>query len=497
MIRIKRGLDLPMVGAPVRQIDSARPVRSVAVIGFDYNGMKPTMQVQEGDRVKLGQVLFEDKKTPGVFYTAPGAGVIKAVNRGERRVFQSIEIELEGDEQETFAQYPASALATLTGEQVRENLQKSGLWTALRTRPYSKVPAVDSTPRSIFVTAVDTHPLAADPALVIAEQAEAFKQGLQVLARLAKVFLCKADGVSLPGEDVAGVQTEAFAGPHPAGLAGTHIHFLDPVSNPEQHATLLKAHPDLAAYLPEDYKRDYANLSVAKSVHMEVIPDDFVREVGWVQGLAQSRAPWVKGIVAAADPSAADFEEVLLKCVAASGMLKGIRWILNWEGELQPGETPTVERATWPRTTKDFLEPLDPTFAANFPLLAKHGLSFDLQCNPAQLPAAAAFFAQHPQIPVVLDHVGSLKLRGGDAADAAVLRQWRSGMEALAKLPHVHVKLSMLSCEYSVSHPPRHPTRSHWYPLTAHTDIARTVDSVPGWNRDKAKEAMVRQAIRT
>lgn len=230
MIRIKRGLDLPMVGAPERQIDAGRPVRSVAVVGFDYNGMKPTMQVHEGDRVKLGQVLFEDKKTPGVFYTAPGAGVVKAVNRGERRVFQSIEIELDGDEQETFAQYAASELGSLTDEQVRDNLQKSGLWTALRTRPYSKVPAVDSTPRSIFVTAIDTHPLAADPALVIAEQADAFKQGLQVLSRLAKVFLGKAEGVSLPGEDVAGVQAEAFAGPHPAGLPGTHIHFLDPVN---------------------------------------------------------------------------------------------------------------------------------------------------------------------------------------------------------------------------------------------------------------------------
>ena len=221
MIRIKRGLDLPIVGAPERQIDAARQVRSVAIIGFDYNGMKPTMHVQEGDRVKLGQVLFEDKKTPGVLYTSPGAGVVKAVNRGERRVFQSVEIELEGDEQETFQQYPATELGGLTDEQVRENLQQSGLWAALRTRPYSKVPAVDSTPRSIFVTAIDTHPLAADPALVIGEYAEDFKHGLQVLTRLAKVFLCKADGVSLPGEDIAGVQTEAFAGPHPAGLPGT------------------------------------------------------------------------------------------------------------------------------------------------------------------------------------------------------------------------------------------------------------------------------------
>lgn len=230
MIKIKRGLDLPMVGAPEQQIDAAQAVRSVAVIGFDYNGMKPTMHVHEGDRVKLGQVLFEDKKTPGVFYTAPGAGVVKAINRGERRVFQSLVIELDGDEQETFNHYPVEQLSGLTDEQVRENLQKSGLWTALRTRPYSKVPTVDSTPRSLFVTAIDTNPLAADPALVIAEYAEDFKHGLQVLSRLAKIFLCKADGVSLPGEDVAGVQTEAFAGPHPAGLPGTHIHFLDPVS---------------------------------------------------------------------------------------------------------------------------------------------------------------------------------------------------------------------------------------------------------------------------
>ena len=188
------------------------------------------MQVQEGDRVKLGQVLFSDKKTPGVNFTAPGAGVVKAINRGDRRVLQSVVIELEGDEHIAFASYSADQLAGLAQEQVRENLQESGLWTAFRTRPYSKTPAVDTTPRSIFVTAMDTHPLAADPAVVIAEYAEDFSRGLTVLSRLAKVFLCKADGVTLPGESQDNVHTETFAGPHPAGLPGTHIHYLDPVS---------------------------------------------------------------------------------------------------------------------------------------------------------------------------------------------------------------------------------------------------------------------------
>jgi len=229
MIRIKRGLDLPITGAPEQRIEAARPVRSVAVIGFDYHGMKPTMSVQVGDRVKLGQVLFSDKKTPGVHFTAPGAGVVSAIHRGEQRVLQSVVIDLDGDEAVEFASYPDAQLETLSTGQVRENLQQSGLWTALRTRPFSKVPAVDSTPASIFVTATDTHPLAADPAVVIAESAEDFVRGLRVLARLAKVFVCTAADAKISAAGIANVQVEQFAGPHPAGLAGTHIHFLDPV----------------------------------------------------------------------------------------------------------------------------------------------------------------------------------------------------------------------------------------------------------------------------
>ncbi|OEO26304.1 NADH:ubiquinone reductase (Na(+)-transporting) subunit A [Pseudomonas sp. J237] len=230
MINIKRGLDLPITGEPVQRIEAARPVRSIAVVGFDYHGMKPTMNVQVGDRVKLGQILFSDKKTPGVVYTAPGAGVVSAIHRGEKRILQSVVIDLDGDEQETFAQYPSAQLAALESAQVRENLQQSGLWTALRTRPFSKVPAVDAVPSSIFVTAIDTHPLAADPAVVIAEYAADFEDGLKVLSALAKVFVCKAEGANIPGDKLSNVQAESFAGPHPAGLAGTHIHYLDPVS---------------------------------------------------------------------------------------------------------------------------------------------------------------------------------------------------------------------------------------------------------------------------
>ncbi len=234
MIKIKRGLDLPITGSPEQRIEEARQVRSVAVIGFDYHGMKPTMEVQVGDRVKLGQILFSDKKTPGVIYTAPASGVVSAVNRGDKRVLQSVVIDVEGDEAVEFDSHSAASLDTLDAQKVRDQLVASGLWTALRTRPFSKVPAVDSQPSSIFVTAIDTHPLAADPAVILSQYAADFENGLKVLARMARVWLCKAEGASIPGENLAGVRTESFAGPHPAGLPGTHIHLLDPVNENKQ-----------------------------------------------------------------------------------------------------------------------------------------------------------------------------------------------------------------------------------------------------------------------
>ncbi|MBX9914437.1 MAG: Na(+)-translocating NADH-quinone reductase subunit A [Pseudomonadaceae bacterium] len=232
MIKIKRGLDLPIAGQPSQHIEAARSCTSVALLGCDYLGLKPSMSVQEGERVKRGQVLFVDKSTPGVLFTAPAAGVIKAINRGAQRVLQSVVIELDGADEPavSFACYPREQLAELTAQAVRDNLLESGLWTALRSRPFSKVPAIDAVPSSIFVTAIDTQPLAADPLLVISQYADDFANGVQLLSRLAKVFLCKAVGAELPAEQLPGVQVAAFSGPHPAGLPGTHMHFLDPVS---------------------------------------------------------------------------------------------------------------------------------------------------------------------------------------------------------------------------------------------------------------------------
>ena len=232
MIKVRRGMDLPIAGTPEQTIYDGPAVSQVALIGSDYHGMKPTMAVRHGDVVKKGQLLFTDKKNDSAKYVAPAPGTVAAINRGERRVFQSLVIDVEGHESETFAAYKSEQLQELDRQLVTDQLVESGQWVAFRTRPFSKVPSAGSVASSIFVTAMDTNPLAADPTVIIGQREGDFANGLKVLSRLTDgpVNVCAAPDVSIPGEEVEGVREINFSGPHPAGLAGTHIHLVDPVS---------------------------------------------------------------------------------------------------------------------------------------------------------------------------------------------------------------------------------------------------------------------------
>ncbi|HCM9397401.1 Na(+)-translocating NADH-quinone reductase subunit A [Enterobacter hormaechei subsp. hoffmannii] len=236
MFRIRKGLDLPISGVPEQHVTTGASIHHVAIVGDDYVGMRPAMLVQEGDRVIKGQALFEDKKNPGVMFTAPASGTVVAIHRGERRVLQSVVIQIEGDEKREFARFDAADLATLSHDAVQTQLLESGLWTALRTRPYSKTPVPGTVPAAIFVTAIDTNPLSADPQPLILAERNAFDAGLTVLTRLTpgKVHVCQASGGKLGGHPQGQVAFNEFAGPHPAGLVGTHIHFLEPVSLTKQ-----------------------------------------------------------------------------------------------------------------------------------------------------------------------------------------------------------------------------------------------------------------------
>ena len=225
MFHIKRGLDLPIGGKPVQTIGELLTSEHVALLGVDYPGMRPSLSVRPGDSIKRGQVLFKCKKTEGINYTAPVSGKVVAINRGEKRAFQSLVIARSNvDEQVEFSR-----------KNMRSLLVESGLWTALRTRPWSKVPAATAPlPHSLFVNAMESNPLAPDPAVIISQAAEDFKHGLQALCRLMEdkpLYLCHHKDHSPPLPVGDNIQTKAFYGKHPAGLSGTHIHFVDPVNS--------------------------------------------------------------------------------------------------------------------------------------------------------------------------------------------------------------------------------------------------------------------------
>jgi Na+-transporting NADH:ubiquinone oxidoreductase subunit A len=239
--KIEKGLDLPISGKPLQVVRGTTPCTRVAVMADDFPGMKPRMHVEEGAQVKRGDVLFEDRKQPGVLHTAPGAGRVIAIHRGDKRALQSIVIDLsdaerrgEPGEEEfaSFESYTGASPETLAADQIRGLLVESGLWTAIRERPFGKVPSPEKNAKALFITATDTNPLAPLPEVVLEDQLDDFRLGTKLVAKLVDgpTFLCVGEHSEL-GESAADrVRVERFAGPHPSGTAGFHIHTLMPVS---------------------------------------------------------------------------------------------------------------------------------------------------------------------------------------------------------------------------------------------------------------------------
>ncbi len=231
---LNRGLDIPLTGKPRQEIIAGGSISHVALTGDDYAGLKPSMLVREGDEVKLGQPVFTDKKNPGFNFTAPGSGRIKAICRGAKRKFESLIIELHQDVQERFPSTLEDAVEQMAPEKIREVIQTSGLWPSFRKRPFGVIPKIDARPSSLFITAMDTDPLAADPLVIIRAELEQFNYGIKVLTSLLEVpiHLClakNANDLAFADGQEEKITVWQFSGPHPAGLPSTHIHFIDPV----------------------------------------------------------------------------------------------------------------------------------------------------------------------------------------------------------------------------------------------------------------------------
>jgi len=237
MIRIRRGLDLDLPGAAAARsasdIEAGPPVHTVAVVGPDARGLRPHLEVKPGDRVRAGEPLFRDRSNPGAPFLSPGTGVVEAVHRGERRVLLSVVVRLEDDDASGWpveGSGPGADPAAFDRDAARDLLVRAGLWAALRERPFGRVPRPEAQPRALFVPAMDTEPLAPDPAVVLDGRGADFRAGLELFARAADapVRVCRAPGAAIDAGGLDGASVHEFAGPHPAGLPGTHMHFLDP-----------------------------------------------------------------------------------------------------------------------------------------------------------------------------------------------------------------------------------------------------------------------------
>lgn len=235
IVKIKKGLNIPLDGEPAPTIENGAKVKRVAILGDDFPNMKPRFLLKEGDKVSLGTPIFTDRKNESIIFTSPGSGKIIEINRGEKRVFQSCVIELDDKNEEKFKSYSASDIERLDAEKVKDNLLKSGEWIALRERPLDKVADPEHTPVAVFITVTDTNPLAAPVSKVMEGQEQDLVNGVKVLSRLSSgnTYVAKNSSVSLPDMG-KGINVVDFEGPHPAGLAGTHIHFLDP-AGPNRH----------------------------------------------------------------------------------------------------------------------------------------------------------------------------------------------------------------------------------------------------------------------
>lgn len=237
MFFINNSLSLPISGAAQQNFNTIKEpefCRSVALLGTDYHGIKPKLAVALGDGVKVGQPLWHDKDNAMLAYTSPAGGVVSAIHRGYKRTLLSVVIDINQKQEpyEQFTKYSSSALKELKTTQVRQQLQQSGLWSVFRTRPFSRVPHCQNEADAIFVNAMDTQPLAADSVAIIKHHQQEFLDGLEVLSCLTdkKIYVCRAAGTDVAIPNIKNIHLAEFSGAHPAGLSGTHIHHLAPVS---------------------------------------------------------------------------------------------------------------------------------------------------------------------------------------------------------------------------------------------------------------------------
>lgn len=237
--KIKKGLNIRLVGAAAQQVRELSPATEYALRPADFLGITPKVLVKEGESVLVGTPLFTDKATERIKFVSPVSGTVTCVERGERRKLLAIRIK--PDSAQVSKTFEVPELSTSTPEAMTQCLLESGLFGFLRQRPYDVVPSPEIAPKAIFVSAFSTMPLAADFTFVVKGQEEDFKAGIMALSRIAKVHLGVNEqqlNTNLLPITAPNVEVACFEGPNPAGNVGVQINRISPVNKGETVWTL-------------------------------------------------------------------------------------------------------------------------------------------------------------------------------------------------------------------------------------------------------------------
>ncbi|MBO5771454.1 MAG: Na(+)-translocating NADH-quinone reductase subunit A [Alistipes sp.] len=232
IIKLCKGLDIKLQGAAERKMTVAAASTEYAVSPLDFEGVTPKMLVKVGDTVKAGTPLFFDKNKPEVLFTSPVSGTVAAVNRGAKRRILSVTVT--ADATIAYEEFERLDVAKASREEIVALLLKSGLWTLLIQRPYGIIANPADMPKSIFVSAFDSAPLAPDYDYALSGDQEALQKGFDVLRRLTEGKVHLSYNVEKAEPKVTGVELHAFRGKHPAGNVGVQIHHIDPINKGEK-----------------------------------------------------------------------------------------------------------------------------------------------------------------------------------------------------------------------------------------------------------------------
>lgn len=234
-ITIKKGLDLPMEGAPGTQVREVRPLGMVSVYPSEYKKLKFKVLVAEGDTVVQGGALARRKDLTDFLVRSPVAGTVKSIILGDRRSLKEIVIEPDGSgNTESFPAFAADKLLSTPRQEILDTLITSGLLGLIRERPFDNMADPSSAPKSIFVNGMSSAPFRPDATILVQGKEAEFQAGLNALTQLTDgpVHLNLASDLKGSGSSLSSaqnVQVNYFSGPHPSGNTSTHIHYLDPI----------------------------------------------------------------------------------------------------------------------------------------------------------------------------------------------------------------------------------------------------------------------------